>query len=378
VINLKSSLAIIASTKRKIRDLADDLIQECKVCNKGSFKNPFICLGILLFISLFGVSVLGAQSVVKSLSIGDFSFLTAGPIVRFDSKDAFAKPIKNFLRESPEMTLIQGNSIVGVSPPVAVKTQTLGGLLGAVYATEETRDEIIEYIVEPGDTISLIAEKFNISFNTILTTNELNKKSIIRPGQKLIILPISGIVHHVKKGDTIGGITKRYKGEVGEIISFNNLSDEGDIFIGDILVIPNGVMPPPSKVTTTAPVPLGSSYFILPHAAGKITQGLHWYNAIDFGGKCGDMVYAAAGGQVQRVRYGWNGGAGNYITILHPNGVVTMYGHIGSSFVSPGENVSQGDIIAVVGGQPGTPGAGISTGCHVHFGVRGARNPFAR
>jgi len=46
--------------------------------------------------------------------------------------------------------------------------------------------------------------------------------------------------------------------------------------------------------------------------------------------------------------------------------------------VSSGQEVSQGEMIALIGGKPGTPGAGLSTGCHVHFGVRGSRNPFAR
>ena len=92
----------------------------------------------------------------------------------------------------------------------------------------------------------------------------------------------------------------------------------------------------------------------------------------------------AAGGRVLKVRLTsstsrWAfGGAGNHITILHPNGVVTTYGHIATSFVNPGDEVSQGQIIALIGGQPGTPGAGRSTACHLHFGVSGAKNPFAR
>ncbi len=55
-----------------------------------------------------------------------------------------------------------------------------------------------------------------------------------------------------------------------------------------------------------------------------------------------------------------------------------MYGHIQTSLVNPGSQVYQGQVIALLGGAPGTPGAGSSTGCHVHFGVSGARNPFAR
>ena len=208
--------------------------------------------------------------------------------------------------------------------------------------------------------------------------NDLTSKSKVKIGQKLIILPVTGVLYHVKKGDTLNGIAQSYKGKTSEIVEINNLSDEGDIFIGDILIIPGGKIP--AKKTTSAPsqIPVGSSYFICPTTSCRISQGLHYYNAIDFSGKCGEPIYASAGGTVQRALYGWNGGAGNYVRIIHPNGVATMYGHLQSILVSPGQTVSQGEMVGLMGGKPGTPGAGISTGCHVHFDVRGSKNPFAR
>ncbi len=346
---------------------------------RGSFeKNLFFGLVMILTIFLFGILVF--EPTLKSLSLWDFFFLTATIKTKLPSQDLFVEPAKNFLRDSPKMSFIQKNSVVGVSPPITITPQVLGSMLGGIESEIEGRREIIEYIVESGDTLSSIAAKYDISLDTILWANDLSSKSIIKPGQKLIILPISGVLYMVERNDTLSEIAEIYKGEVGEIVDFNELSSEGDIYIGDILVIPGGKMPPPPKKSyyATPQVPLGSSYFICPHSARHITQGLHWYNAIDFGGKCGDPVYAAAEGVVQRVKYGWNYGAGNYLTILHPNEVVTMYGHVQKSLVAPGQPVSQGDIVALMGGKPGTPGAGISTGCHVHFGVRGARNPFAR
>ncbi len=143
------------------------------------------------------------------------------------------------------MTLVQGNTIVGVSSPVAITPQVLGTVSGDMET--ETRKEIIEYIVKSGDTLSSIVEEFNISLNTILWANDLGANSIIKPGQKLIILPVSGVLHLVKKGDTVSGIAKTYKGNIEEIVVFNELLNEGDIYIGDILIIPNGIMPPPPQ-----------------------------------------------------------------------------------------------------------------------------------
>lgn len=282
----------------------------------------------------------------------------------------------NFRPESPEFLLVQGNSLLPSSPPVMVTPRVLGQIIGEIRS--EKRKEILEYRVEAGDTFQSIADYFEISLETLLWANNLNQNSIITPGQKLLILPVSGVIHRVKSGDTISQIAQIYKGEATEITAFNELSGEGDIFVGDILIIPDGIKPPspPSR----ALVPLASSYFICPIPPPcRITQGLHWFNAVDFShGRCGDPIFAAAGGEVLRVEYGWNSGAGNYVTISHPNGVVTFYGHLATIFVQPGQKVSQGQIIALMGGQPGTPGAGISTGCHLHFGVIGAENPFAR
>ncbi|MFH1036563.1 MAG: M23 family metallopeptidase [Patescibacteria group bacterium] len=280
-------------------------------------------------------------------------------------------------QESPDFTLIHGNSLLAVAPPMTVTPQVLGAILGE---TEATRREIIEYEVKSGDTFSGIAENFGISLNTILWANNLSKGSTLKAGQKLVIAPVSGVIYHVKSGDTVSEIADKYKAKADEIVAFNELSSEGDIFIGDILVIPDGTMPATVSALSYVQVPVASSYFICPIAAPcRITQRLHWYNAVDFShGKCGDSIYAAAGGTVTSIKYGWNGGGGNTITILHPNGVATSYGHVQAVLVSPGDQVYQGQIIALVGGQPGTPGSGLSTGCHVHFAVHGGNNPFSK
>lgn len=343
---------------------------------KSFEKELFFGTVAILTIFLFGILVSGPA--LKSLSLWDFSFLsptffgkvgdlTATIKTKLPSQDLFVEPVKNFLRESPEMTFIQKNSLIGISPPITINPQVLGSMLGSIGKETEGRRGIIEYVVEPGDTLSSIAAKFEISLETILWANDLKSKSIIKPGQKLIILPVSGIVYHVKKGDTLSEIAETYKGEVEEIVAFNELSDRDDIFIGDILIIPDGKMP--SRVPYIAAIPVGESYFSIFPCEGKITQGLHYYNAIDIANSCGKPVVAVASGTVQRVKYGWNGGYGNYITILHPNGVVTLYAHLSKILVVSGqpEPVSAGDIIGYIGNTGRTIGG---TGCHLHFEVR--------
>ena len=352
---------------------------------KGSLKTPSICIGTMSVV-LFVLVSLGAGSISQSLSEGrDFSLTSAADSL-FSQKDQefYLGQEKNFGPESPEFLLVGNSSLQAATPPTTFSPQVLGALVGGAEF-EDSRNVITEYLVEGGDSLWSISDEFDISLNTILWANDLNKNSLIRPGQKLVILPVSGVIHHIKSGDTISGIAETYEAKAQDIISFNRLSDEGDIFVGDIVIVPGGEMPVASSNYAPVWVPIANSYFICPISSPcRITQGLHWYNAIDFShGNCGEPIYAAAGGTVQRVnltnstsRWAF-GGAGNHITILHPNGAVTMYGHVAKSLVSPGQQVSQGQIIALMGGQPGTAGAGLSTGCHLHFGVSGARNPFA-
>ncbi|PIQ67022.1 MAG: hypothetical protein CO184_00025 [Candidatus Zambryskibacteria bacterium CG_4_9_14_3_um_filter_40_16] len=60
---------------------------------------------------------------------------------------------------------------------------------------------------------------------------------------------------------------------------------------------------------------------------------------------------------------------GRWILIDHPNGLSSLYAHLSGINVAPGEKVSTGDLIAYSGGQPGTSGAGFSTGPHLHLGL---------
>lgn len=278
----------------------------------------------------------------------------------------------------PEDPIINENSFLGFASPININSYSLAVETTGEIVSYNPEPEIKNYIVQKGDTISSIAKKFNISVETILWANDLSSKSIIKPGQKLIILPVSGVLHLVKKGDTISSIAKKYQADKEEIISFNNIQDEGKIYIGDLLIIPGGKMP---KITYSSTYVsnsmLPSSYFICPIPAPcRITQGLHWYNAVDFSnGKCGEPVYAAAGGTVQRT--GYDRIAGNYIRIIHPNGVVTFYGHLSRILVVAGQRVVQGQIIGYTGYSGYTIPAGPK-GCHLHFDVRGARNPFAK
>lgn len=121
-------------------------------------------------------------------------------------------------------------------------------------------------------------------------------------------------------------------------------------------------------------VSIGNISFIWPcPASRRITSGYGGRDApmegassshqgIDIGAPTGSSIQAAASGTVTIATYSYS--AGNYIMVNHGGGVSTVYMHCSELLVSPGQTVTQGQVIAKVGS------TGYSTGPHLHFGIR--------
>ena len=349
---------------------------------RGFFKTPCFCYGlpaiVLIILSFWGINYFPKTTTLSGTSYASIVKALDPSLSpdNYSSKEGVLSchGDKQVL-EAPDLKIINNDCLAAVSAPRIVSNQVLGAILGSL---SQQRKEIIEYTIQSGDTLQSIASNFGIAMDTLLWANDLAKSSKIQVGNKVVIPPVDGIIYFVKSGDTIPQIAKTYKAQEEEIISFNQLADEFDLSIGDILIIPNGIMPPsPKPQTAPQTTYLADNYFIFP-VQGEITQRLHWYNGVDIGNQCGTPIVAAAAGTVLRAAYDWKSGGGNYITILHKNGVVTWYGHLENFAVNPGDNVEIGQRIGLMGGMPGMAGAGRSTGCHLHFTVIGATNPLAK
>lgn len=251
-----------------------------------------------------------------------------------------------------------------------------------VYDKVDNHGEISVYTVRPGDSLSQIAEMFGVTTNTILWANDLSKATDIHPGDSLVILPIVGIRHVVKDGEDINSIAEKYDADASEILAYNQV-DAGSLSAGETLIIPGGTMhtSAPAKSTSGgshANIPAvaptgsgGSGYYTNPLPGAIRTQGIHGYNGVDLGAPEGTPIRAAAAGKVIISKStGWNGGYGHYVVIKHPNGTQTLYAHMTKAIVGVGATVSAGETIGYVGS------TGRSTGNHLHFEVRGAKNPF--
>lgn len=273
-------------------------------------------------------------------------------------------------RGGGDITIVNNNSLLADSGP-----------LGTIADIEDKvgSDQISVYVVREGDNLSQIASMFNVSVNTIIWSNDISRSGKITQGQTLVILPISGVKYEVKKGDTVKSIAKKLNSDADEIIQFNDLSASGQLAEGQTIIVPNGeIAPAPSTKPglKSSPVrgangPSYAGYYLKPIADGRKSQGLHGYNGVDLADSCGTPVMASASGDVIISReVGWNGGYGNYVVVSHSNGTQTLYSHLSSNIVSAGWHVVKGQVIGYVGS------TGKSTGCHLHFEVRGAKNPF--
>ncbi len=235
----------------------------------------------------------------------------------------------------------------------------------------DARDKIIEYKVQSGDTLSKVADKFGVSIETIRWQNSLAKDSI-KEGQVLEILPITGVSHKVKKGDTVYSIAKLYDTSPQAVVDFpfNTFSNDETfaLAIGQVMIVPDGVMPKEQpqvrirQITPNAGTVVASGNFVWP-TAGTITQRFVWYHkGVDIANSGGPDILAADSGTV--ITSGWSTvGYGNYVVIDHGNGDRTLYGHMQTLYVAVGQTVNRGDRIGKMGS------TGRSTGTHLHFEV---------
>ena len=104
----------------------------------------------------------------------------------------------------------------------------------------------------------------------------------------------------------------------------------------------------------------GPTSFVLEPPLGAYS---HFHTGIDVSAALAAPVHAAGDGVVVAVAH-TNVGYGNYVILAHGSGVLTLYAHLLSTNVTPGELVVRSEVIGLEGS------SGFSTGPHVHFEVR--------
>ncbi len=123
-----------------------------------------------------------------------------------------------------------------------------------IATSTKSRNDIIKYTTQPGDTVSSLAIKYGVTSNSILWSNSISGDALTA-GLSIIIPPVNGIVYTVKAGDTVANLAQKYNSDVSQLTSFNDAEISG-ITAGEQIVIPNAIAP----VTRTASSSSSSSY----------------------------------------------------------------------------------------------------------------------
>lgn len=177
----------------------------------------------------------------------------------------------------------------------------------------DSGDDVFVYKVQEGDTLSSIAQKYSVTVNTVIWANDLSSDSVIKPGDEVFILPITGIQHKVADGESVKSLAKKYKSSEEKIIAFNELPANGELSAGMDIIIPDGQGEDPSPNTSAqssrlatgsastpeaqdSPKTFSKKYYAYP--AHSFPYGwCTWYVAsrrhVPWGGNAGTWLYHA-------------------------------------------------------------------------------------
>lgn len=321
------------------------------------------------------------------------NFYLKGPVIGSQEVAALAAPLPTATRpvkvaalQAPE----NGSRVFGIVRRVEMHTSF----------PARPRFDVTKYTVQKGDTITGIAEKYNLKPSTILLGNYYtlaDNPHMLYPGQELNILPADGLLYEWHEGDGLNGVAEFYGVKAEDIVNWpgNHLNPDTlgewshpNIASGTWLFVPNGMREFVSfsapRITRENPSvaklmgpgacgqisdgPIGTGAFIWP-APDHYLSGFDYspetnHRGIDIAGSMGNAIFAADGGVV--VYAGWNDwGYGNVVVIDHGTGWQTLYAHLSALNVGCGSYVYQGDIIAAMGS------TGKSSGPHLHFEMLG-------
>lgn len=325
-------------------------------------------LGAATFIFVF-VSAVNLFNLEQTLFLNRVPVLGGQVAVEVLAKENLNFPEPSFAFGSN--LSLKNSAVLGFSAPV---------LLTSASSSEEfsrgQSNTVFTYVIQENDTLSSLAQKFNIDVNTIVWANNLSSTEL-KPGDYLVILPVSGVLYEVSSTDSLDSIAQSYGVAKERIAVMNSLLPGEAVMPGEKLIVPGGTQKQKLSLVNPAAAKTGA-YFKMP-TTGWSWGKLHPDNAVDIVNSCGTPVYASASGFVKDARNDDtsfpSSSDGNFVLISHKNNIETFYGRLSTVFVSPGAYVNQGDLIGATGNTGKTEG---HVGCHLHFEVHGAANPFVK
>ncbi len=260
----------------------------------------------------------------------------------------------------------------------AADAEGLAGEDGAELAMIEEEEESFDYDslltyqvyrIQSGDSYSKIAQKFNVTVDTLFSANKA-KTEKLDPGSYLKIPSMSGILYTTSSSsETIAAITKKYEVDAEKCSYVNNIDTSKRLSKNQTIFVPDAQLPRMEKLEIQGSLfrnPLRNARYTLTSYFGMRQNPFNpnkrtYHNGIDMACPQGTSIYPTMGGQV--TTSGWSNIYGNYVIIQHPNRLKSLYGHMLKRNVSAGDWVDVNTVIGKVGS------TGQSTGPHLHFTI---------
>lgn len=197
-------------------------------------------LVILAAITFFVIRAHASSLAVPTLSSAASASADANPLDQVSSA-AIALTVAR-MAALPETTAVTNQAqsqaadiaIAANSDNVITKPQV-------VTTAQKSVANIQYYTTVAGDTVSSLANKFGVTSNSIIWSNNLSSP-ILNPGTNLAIPPVNGIIYTVQASDTPASLATKFQANQADIIAFNN-AEIGGLTAGEQIVIPNGTMP---------------------------------------------------------------------------------------------------------------------------------------
>lgn len=227
----------------------------------------------------------------------------------------------------------------------------------------------LTYRVKKGDMIGLIADRYNVTQDTIISVNAIKQSRLIQVGQFLKIPSIPGIIYTVKAdGETPESVAVKYKVDAQKCAFVNNLNSDSSLSAGTSIFVPDAELDWTTRQEINGDLfhkPLKARYWLSspygwrdsPFNPGKRT----FHGGVDMAVARGTPIYPALDGKVTSV--GYNAVYGNYVIVTHHSGYKTLYAHMDQTTCKTGNFVYKNTMIGRVGS------TGQSTGPHLHFTV---------
>jgi cell wall-associated NlpC family hydrolase len=199
-----------------------------------------------------------SHALVLGLAVGVATTATVTPVQR-----AVNQAFESFAIEDPAT----GEAAFALAPEL-VDQPFFPPPQGDVLNALKPRPSILAHVVQAGDTVVKLADKYRVTPNTIVWANNLTNPDRLPVGHALLILPMSGVLYDVKQGDTIESVATKFQIEPEMVADANGLALGKTLLPNDQLVIPGGRPLEPER-----PEPATRSVDRTDPSAGRQTPG---------------------------------------------------------------------------------------------------------